>query len=203
MAGIGGVWRASIIWTFSGVAAPQVNVLHYRQLTDTVAATNPEDLANGVFNQVVTSMADCISDAISCDLIQIRGISDPTAGGDFAFSPATAGTLTGQTYAPQCSSLISWKTGLIGRHYQGRTYFPPPVEGSVDGAGQIGSTLLASLNTAANDMMTIPETGVNAGYNLVIYSAPGPGGSGWLGAITSVNSYAVRAHVKTQRRRGL
>jgi len=200
---VGAVWRCAIVWTFGGVARPMVNVLHYRQLTSTVAADDVTDVELAVELLAVQYIAAVISDAFTCNLIQIRGISDPTAGGDFAVSPGIQGALTGQTYSPQCSQLIAWKTGLIGRHYQGRNFLPPPTEGEVNGAGALSSGQMTALDAAATGLEDLAGGGSHAAYDLVVYSAPTTTPVAWGGAITNVNSHSVRDHLKTQRRRSL
>lgn len=203
--GVGELWTASVIWNVGGVARPMANVLHYRQATVKVQSTDILDLAKALELEVIPAMADCISDAVECSLVKIRSISDPTIGGDVSFLAPIPGTASGETYALQNAPLISWSTGLIGRHYQGRTYMPPPVESAISGAGAIGSGLLSLLGTAATAMVTIPSSpGFHAAYDLIVYSKANPDSTPpWGGAATLVQSYRVADHLKTQRRRSL
>lgn len=200
----GDIYKATIIWDVGGVAAPNENVLHYFQDILQVQDTAADDLATAIYEDVLPAMAECLSDAISSATIQVRGVTTPTEGGDFTFDPAVTGALTGQTYALQCAQLISWSTGLIGRHFKGRNYLPAPTEDAVGGAGVLSPTQLENLNGAAEAMILIAPTGTHGKWNLVVHSEPNPDADPpWDGADTQVTSWSIDDHVKTQRRRSI
>jgi len=200
----GDVYKAAVLWAVGGVDDPEVNVFHYRQGEDQVKPTPSEDLATALYEDALQAVADCISDAIQTSTIQVRGVTTPTEGGDFTFDPAIVGGLSGQTYALQIAQLISWSTGLIGRHYKGRNFLPPPTEDVINGAGSISSGQLTLLNSAALALVHIDATGTHGEWLLCIHSKPDPDADPpWAGADTNVTSWAIRDRVKTQRRRGI
>lgn len=198
----GDIYSVEVVYTVGGVARPSANVLHYKQNSVNLSGLDAENLAQAVEDNVLTPIMGCISAATTCNLIRVRGVTDPTQGADHAVSPGVDGTFSGQTYALQCASLISWKTGLVGRHYAGRTFIPGATEDAYDGAGAIGTTLRANLVAAAEAMLAISASAFVSSYSLVIHSAP-TATPPWAGADTVVTSYSISDFVKTIRRRGL
>ena len=200
----GDIYKGVPLYAVGGVADPDVNVWHFEQGSGQVKPTASEDLATALYEDVLPIVMDCLSDALQVSTIEVRGVTTPTEGGDFTFTPSVPGTLTGQTYALQIAQLISWSTGNIGRHYRGRTYLPPCTEGEIDGAGSIVPAQLARLNNAALALTAIGTTATHGTWFLVIHSEPNALSTPpWAGADTRVTSWSIRDRVKTQRRRGI
>jgi len=198
----GDIFELTVVYTVGGVARPSNNVFHYQQVADNLTGEDAENLAQSFQDNALDALMACTSAANTCNLIRVRGVTVPTVGVDHSVSPGVDGGASGQTYALQTAALISWRTGLVGRHYQGRNYIPASTEDNVDGAGGLGTTLRGLLNDAAEAIMTLPASLTVSEYDLVIHSAPTTTPS-WAGADTVVTSFSIADFLKTQRRRGL
>lgn len=103
------------------------------------------------------------------------------------------GTVAGPPASPQVAALMSKVTGLIGRHYRGRTYWPGLAVSQLDGDGAIiQAGPLAAWNTAVQSWMATLHT---AGLDLCIFHR--------LTTVppTPVVNVAIEGRVATQRRR--
>ncbi len=101
------------------------------------------------------------------------------------------GTVTGDGMTPQVAYLIKKLTALGGRRNRGRMYLPGANESKVDGQGNVSSSFVTSLQTAADWFFTDLGT---ADIGLVILHADSS-------TPTDVTGLTAQAKVATQRRR--
>lgn len=172
-----------------------VNVFHYRQTTVNPVSSGAAELVNAFNTSLSALYVACFSSSAQLESYKARNLTVPTEGFDLTRGTPLAGTVTGDMIAPQNAELISWRTGLIGRSYRGRTYLPPTGESAVGSAGALGAGQLAAMAAFATAAMSIAATANWAGFQLLVYSPT-------LGTGTPVTSYAVRGGIVIQRKRG-
>jgi len=67
------------------------------------------------------------------------------------------------------AAIVTWRTGLAGRSYRGRTYLGPFANGTTDGNGtNLPSANQDAIQAAADDLVTASAT--SAQYSLVVWS---------------------------------
>lgn len=198
---IGNAYRLDIIWHEVGGLFLGENVLHYLQTTDTINTNGAEDLAYAAQEIIVPAMALAVSSSYECREVRVRGITVQTEGFDWSFTALVGGRTLGDTYAKSNGALVSWKTGLIGRDRQGRTYFPASTEGDWDSSGVISPGYRAVVEATADTMITIPQGASHAGYALCISSYFVDGAPRPSPVHTVVTSRIVRDYTGVQRGR--
>lgn len=186
----GDVFRMAIV--MNGAASQEmVNVHHYEQ-------TNVGLNDDGIFlkdawvNDAQAAWQAAVSNTVTIVKFEIRNLTKPTFGVDFTPPVAIAGTLTGDSLPPTAPAIISWRTGLIGRSYRGRSYMPPANELQQNG-GQLTGSYPVLLDAYASAMLNISET-TGMTYRMVIHSDT-------AGVDTPVNSYVIPIFLATQKRR--
>lgn len=169
-----------------------VCVFHYRQ--DTIAGQDTgEELCIGFADDEINDFAAVIADDCLIQKIETRNVTQPTFGFDFSVSPAVPGILAGEVLPSQVSCVVSWRTGLIGRSFRGRSYLWPATE-AMQNLGQWIPAYLTDVATFASTMQTIGETITGATYRQVVWSPT-------LSIATPVTSAIVDEITGTQRRR--
>lgn len=172
-----------------------VNVFHYTQTTPSPTGANgAADLASTWQVQLMDLYVACLSTSYQLESYHVRNIDNPTEGADVIKLVPEPGDVVGDMMPPQTSCLISWRTGLIGRSYRGRTYLPPTGESAVGSAGALTAGQLAAIGAFAEAALVLESTVTFAGFQLVIYSPTVP-------ARTPVSSYSVRGGIAIQRKR--
>lgn len=187
------VFRVSAVGRF-GTGQDFVNVWYYRQVAGSLAAPMT-DLISAWQDQVQDLYMACMPAANVLDSLEIRGVTNPSLGQDQAIG--AQGGQSGDALPPQTASLVSWRTGFVGRRNRGRTYLPAPVE-TVQSAGTLSAGMLTAMADFAVAAIALqdPANLGTAWFHLVIYHHD-------LGTSTDVNSYLVRSELATQRRRRL
>jgi len=184
----GDIWRVSI----EGEALTDsfVNVLHYQEGFGWDG--DLASLAQGIWDGIGATYVAMLADSYTATNLSLRGVTNPTQGFDLALSDP--GTQTGDRLPTQTAGVITWRTGLIGRSYRGRSYIGPMVE-TVSNGGYISSPQLAVMDTFADAAKTIiealPGTGV---LQLGVYSRK-------LSQFTAVTAHESQQIMGTQRRR--
>lgn len=171
-----------------------VNVYHYIQTTG--VGDNPGvNLIDGWVANVSGDYADIIAPTVSITGFRVRNKTQPTFGTDYTLPSPILGTLTGHALPPQTAAVISWRTGLIGRRFRGRTYVWPATE-DVQNEGQWGVGYVSALTAFGSSALTFTQAGF--GYTLCVYSE----NSETPGVIaTVVQSVVVDQYARSQRRR--
>jgi len=126
-----------------------------------------------------------------------------TASGPILDVPMTTGnvgTVTGTPLTNSVAQVASWRTGLAGRSFRGRTYFPGLTDAMlVSGTPNFTSTARATnlLNAAA-----ALQTALSGGsYELVVASFRHGGAPRTTAVVTPPTSIIVNTKVDNQRKR--
>lgn len=169
-----------------------VNVHHYIEGAGVTGAPGPALVAAWQAT-AEDSFHNTFSNTCSINKYTVRGVTDPNYGYEVELVTPVSGEQTGDAVAPQDAAIITWRTGIIGRSFRGRTYMWPMHEGSVSG-GAINSGYAAALNEFAEDAISIVSTTPAGAFVKGIWSTV-------LQEATPVISWVVRPYLKTQRRR--
>lgn len=107
---------------------------------------------------------------------------------------SVVGTFAGGSLPPNCAVLLRKSTGLGGRRNRGRMFVPPvwPVEGSVSGAGVLGTGIPATIEGWWNFTRTTMAT---AGFPWVLCHSEAPF------TPTPITGLSCDTRVASQRRR--
>lgn len=145
-----------------------VNVHHFRQTT-ALGSDDGSELIQAWIEDAQAAHLACLASSISVTGYQVRNITQPLFGSDFALTPAEAGDLAGDALPPTAPAIITWRTGLIGRSRRGRTYMWPATEAQQIG-GQVQGPYAVLLGTFAEAFAVIADSVSSAGYAHVVYS---------------------------------
>lgn len=173
-----------------------VNRFHFRQASSLVFDTPGEDLVEAWRANVEAFYLSCFQLSTTVYRYEVRGISDPLYGHDADLSPTVTGGQSGDAVPPQAASIISWRTGVVGRSFRGRTYLPPLSE-SQQVAGIISATQVSNIEgffTALQSLATIGVT--TAAWDFVLWSPT-------RAAATLITQAIAQQYIGTQRRRRL
>jgi len=130
---------------------------------------------------------------VDLDVIQVRKLdpSDPLAL-DYTTGLPSAGTLGTALEAANVTLALSWRTGLAGRKFRGRFYFPSIADNQTTQDDRALSALVAAFNALLDNLWNAP---VAAGpYELVVFHLVDS-------TFTAITSWVVDAILDSQRRR--
>lgn len=184
-------YKLSIVGRF-GTSQQFVCGLHYRQIG---ASTLPgaQALAEAFHSLHGSTFRALISSSYIVDAYEVRQVNAPATEG-YDEPDGLGGGVAGEPIPPMDCVLVAWLTGLIGRRYRGRTYFPAPTEGE-QGAGTLTATPIANYNAFASDILLVPAQDASAAeFQLVVWHDD-------LGTSTDVVNGVTRNLLATQRRR--
>lgn len=126
-------------------------------------------------------------------------IIDPATGnlsGAWSETAQTNVVGTGSgNYAGNAGAVVHWLTDSIvrGRRLRGRTFLVPLVTGAYDTLGSLGTTPLATLQSAASTLVGAAST------PLEVWSRPGPGYAGSQGTVTSSRVPDLAVSMRSRR----
>lgn len=152
----------------------------------------------GAERDIAQSFEEAVGDAYRGAVSQNVGLTSVTVTDIITMAQSTealsgVGARTGDMLPPQAAGVISWRTGLAGRKYRGRSYIPGIAE-----MDQAGGTLVAGaqanldvLAGAVNNYWPAAFSGTH-----VIWHRDNT-------TPTPVSSWVIRPVVYTQRRRTL
>lgn len=174
-----------------------VNVWHYKQLDPTIIISAGEGLTAAWVDQVQAAFLKTFAGGAALQSLSVRGVSDPTYGFDLDIDGHPSGTGgSGDELPPMNAAVITWKTGLIGRSYRGRT-FCWPISESSQAHGVCTSGYLADLQSFGDTAIVVSNVLLpqNGSWQMVIHSAT-------HGVNTLVTQAVARPQIHLQRRRG-
>lgn len=188
---VGDIFKLVVHWVAADPGNVMINTFHYRQDLALIFDTPEEDLVQAWIADAETSYSTAVTNTMS--IVKYQVIPRPAGAVSYEVSATTVGGATGDALPYQTSPLITWRTGIPGRRFRGRSYFPPTVE-----ANQVGGVLTLSfrngLQAIADGLMEIGD-GVNeAIWTLGVYSEIGP-------TFTPITAAVVNPLLATQRRR--
>lgn len=173
--------------------------LHYEDIT-VLGNLSMANLAESLFNALDIHGSGSFSASGVLSTIEVRGVTDPTAGYDYPMS--IAGAVTGDMLPPQDAAVISWRTGLVGKAYRGRSFLPYQPEVS-QAYGTWASGWIDQLQLFADDLITLYDTatGLIPWARLVVLSTVVAGAPRATPLATPVTSALINVFVKGQDRR--
>lgn len=170
-----------------------VNTFHYQEGAFGVFVDPGAALVQSFEDNTEAFFVGPLSTQCSVVAYSVRGITVPTYGYDKILETPVPGGSSGQTVAPMNSVVISWRTGLIGRSYRGRSYLWPITESQTD-AGVVSSAILTDVGVLVDKLMFLPATLFGPAFNLVLWSPT-------RSDFNLITSGIVRPDLCTQRRR--
>ncbi|MBA0084876.1 MAG: hypothetical protein HRJ53_07765, partial [Acidobacteria bacterium Pan2503] len=94
--------------------------------------------------------------------IEVRKVDGSTISSDLTVSPYSGshGAATNGPEAIQVAPIVTWRTGLAGRAYRGRSYIPGAESGNVISTGALwNSTFQSKIQAGANAFLATLATG--------------------------------------------
>jgi len=163
-------------------------------VTDQTAATSLEDQVSELYKDLL------------CTVDQWWGLMIQVERSGTLYSTVTssaergAGTVTEDRLPPQCSVLITGKTGFAGRDQQARIYFPFAPATSVDSNGRIEIALVADYDAVGNILYA--PISIDDGLGNACLLSPVVYHQG-TGSWTVINSSTVKQSVSQHKTRSL
>lgn len=166
---IGDIYRAEIHYKFTSGLFFGETVHYYRQETDPVFGTAAEDLAVALAAEAVPSIMNPCSASFMSNNLLVRGVTDPTTGFEASYV-AQPGGQTGEAYDLAMGLRMIWRTGLLGRSFQGRNTFPPTSEAQVTSGGTLLEAFRVNAQALFDDIIDVPADAIHGGWRLVVQS---------------------------------
>jgi hypothetical protein len=181
-----GFSQLTLRWALSG-SSQTAEVVFGLNFADPADVQQVADSIPFNLNQVVSSSYTYVhAQARVADGAIFEKIYTDVGGGPAAQTP------------PNTCFLLRKVTSLPGRKNKGRMYLPGPSETSVDHTGLLTTTLVNSVNTQANNLLTAIAGAPPGGFGVMVILhnefAPQP-------APTNVDQLVCQQLVATQRRR--
>lgn len=187
--------RIAVEYNWNGKVV--VNIYHVTT-TDPITTIKLETIAN-VFKDVFTaSLMSFISEQISLSSVSALNLDVPNGERVIVpVVPTVPGSYTGDSVSNNVASVVSLKTALTGRSFQGRSYMSGIPEAEVS-QNDLGTTIIVGIGNAFV-ALTGGLTAVDAILSVASFRAAGvPRGEG---VATPVDSFFINKRVDTQRRR--
>lgn len=186
------VWAVRLRWGLAD-SADGINVLHVLSGDAALTLSVADDIADAVSGAIgasggLQSVQSDLVELISIDVIDQQ--QDPNFG--FTKAYATTGDLTDSPLPNQVALVTSLKTGLMGRSYRGRIYWPGFTE-----ADSVGNYCVSGVQTAVGVTMTAMMVDLaTLGHQLCVASKK-------LDTGHAVTTYNTDARWDIQRRRAI
>lgn len=194
----GDIWRLAFTGTYLG--SEYVNVWHVRMKSE--AGT-----ASGAIAVIKTNWYDIVKTTLTNDwsltLVHCRKLVVPGVIYDEGISVQGAGAQ--ENLPPQCSMVITLRTGLVGRSRRGRLYQGGFGE-NAQAEGTWDPTVVSGFATTIEDLLAnIGSGGSSLDYEWGVWSrklgGEDPGPYDLVAGFRPITGVAVRSTVYTQRRR--
>ncbi len=121
------------------------NVMYYFY-SGSIPDTNPNgqaaDLGDAWVDTALAGYVPLVGTSIIFDKVTVRGVTDPSAGYERAFTQS--GGAAGEQYSYQIAPYVTWLTARFGRSFRGRTRFFPTTEAFIVGSNVDGSYITAA-----------------------------------------------------------
>lgn len=189
----GDSYKLEIIGAF-GFGQQFVVSHHYRQTLDFPGSTGAEQVIEAWQSDCQSAFLATVPIGAGILKFVARGILGNLEQFEKPVS-LIQGTKSGDPLPPNAPPIISWRTGLFGRRFRGRTFMPSGTETDQSG-GEINSTFVNLLTSYGNSTLSITASVAGDTFEHVIFSKTG-------NVVTPVTSFVVRTTLATQRRRRL
>lgn len=131
----------------------------------------------------------------------VRDVQPGTAAEVENDYPAVLGAIAGDPLPPQVAAVITWRTGLAGRSFRGRTYLPF-IDESTSSDGTVSAPQITRMETVITQMLTVfGPSGSDANWQFVIISEEAAGAPRVPKVGSAVTAGLARPILYTQRRR--
>jgi hypothetical protein len=199
---IGDIAEVNLLYTDSSSPDTYENVLGFKAKGSGATLAN---LASAFKAAVVITGAGGIlrftSNKLSSDRLTVRDVVPGTAAEVELDYTAVPGQITADMCPPQCATLVTWRTGLAGRSFRGRTFLPGLAEDR-----QANGTLVAAQLSEVADFVTqmlavFGPTGSDANWQFAVISRITAGAPRTPPIATAVTAGVVQTRTGTQRRR--
>lgn len=150
---IGDWYRLIVRFNDIGDLNTVINTLAFRQETGLVLDEAGEDLIGAYRDIIEPAYLPLVSSQLYIRKYTVRGITDPL----YIYESADLteqGTAGGEGLPPQCSAVVTLRTGAAGRSRRGRSYLAPTSEGGTAG-GVLDPAYIASVNAMFSDMLPL------------------------------------------------
>lgn len=118
-------YRLIVEYTFNEVDIYR-NTLAYQLEVAISGGGEAQALVEDWYNDVQVAFASMLPASWAVVGVRSRGLTDPTVGYDG--TTRFNGSRAGNALPPNVTGILDFKTGFIGRSYQGRNQLPAPVE---------------------------------------------------------------------------
>jgi len=201
--------EVKITWSFNGT--PQaINILHFDNPS---LAVMTQTIANNVGTAIRTAFTSSalvgqIHTGVTLSKVELRGMSAASNPWFTSTGAAVPGTAVGKPLPAATALVVSLKTGLRGRSYNGRTYIWGWAEGANDTGGGASLAAAAAASKFLDDMKVAIGGGTPA-LNLAVLSrfTTPPGGTAPVErpepVVTPVASTPADQRWDVQRRRAV
>lgn len=188
---------AKVIMSFSSDTRVFQNVFHVSAPAPW-SSTELSDLAIDYVQWWNSTYKARMSSDVSLTLVQTRKL-DPASplGVDYPVIPPIPGTLANPSVPSNATLTMSWRTGLAGRRFRGRSYVPGIVQADVSTVDSASSPLVNALLAAGTQLIT---TALRHGV-LTIFHAPNVTPSPFDNLFNDVTTVVVENLIDSQRRR--
>lgn len=186
-------YRCSVVYQNTFADGEVVNVLDYVQ-TSLVSPDSEvgycTELGSRLSDLIFANYLSILSTLWIVDRIDVYNIDQPTFATSVAVS--LAGTSAGDVLGPRNAVLARKLTGLRGRSFRGRAFFPSPKEDQQQ-AGDLTPAFVTAMQAFVDGLVTVTAASANV-YRLAVRSEK-------LLLSTLVTSFDVRAGIATIRGR--
>lgn len=164
------VYRVSHVFNAPGADGDMIFNTHYR-VTEVTTDTNNNveglEIATAAGAQIASAYMSQLSDVVTYTETRYIGISDPLVGGSVPQN--TAGNSSDEAYSWRNCPIVSLKSGLRGRSYNGRIFLIAPPETQAN-AGVLVSGYLTAIKAALDPLMELTGATSSNKYSLTVYS---------------------------------
>lgn len=192
------VYRLAVENTFTG-NDQIINVFHYKQVAVGGAQPGATELGDEWIADVLPAYRALLSGRITVLGLTIREVTG-TEEAEFTVNQNGLLESAADITPLQTAPLISWRTGVAGRSFRGRTYLPPIPETHQD-AGNLNSTYVGLMEDFAEAAKVIENAVTVDLFQLGIWSTVEDNAPRVPPVFTPVTAYVIRSVTGGQNRR--
>lgn len=167
---VGDVVRLEVLFERTDATFYGMVVLNYRQETPIIQSDPALDLVNAFITEAQDSIVNPMHLGIRVRGYRARGVTDPTIGRDQVLAVPVPGEQGGEAYDWAMGLKMIWRTGLIGRSFQGRSTFPTTSETVVTSGGLLDVTFRGGAQVAYSACINLPAAATHAEWQLGVLS---------------------------------
>jgi len=201
MPAVGDVYEVVQTWHCGLASGDIANVLHYVVIASEQGKTDQDFasmLSTGLHNAWSAHLTPTYSNQLTFAHVAVVGLSTPTFRADFPFS--TAGSNREQLTSIRAAPVVTKRSSVRGRRFNGRMFMPPVTEDSQAN----GSLTTGQLNAINSYLGVIKEisTSDTGTADLAVYSRAQSEAQGRIVAtlVTTATTRAILGTIRGRRR---